>query len=180
MGAGQLHPGAGTGKVRDRPAVETLGGIALAHEGADAGLNTQRPVGGRHPRAFGQPVECGPDECCMTGPGRRLGQLGHDKGPKPSMIASEDLPSGVARGVVATEAVIEHRARVGRKADHLPQTVCGCLLHGCLDQSRRLRLLTPPGRKCYLGIRNRWILGRLSDQAIFFDQQRRGRQFAGE
>ena len=38
---------------------------------------------------------------------------GTRKGPAAHRIALESLPSGVARGVVATEAVVEHRARVG-------------------------------------------------------------------
>ena len=53
-------------------------------QGADAGFDPQRPLGGRHTRALGQPLECGRDERDVTGPGRRLGQLGHDKGPDPT------------------------------------------------------------------------------------------------
>jgi len=48
-----------------------------------AGFDPQRPLGGPHPRAFGQPLACGPDERYIPSPRGRLGQLGHDKGPKP-------------------------------------------------------------------------------------------------
>ena len=164
----------------DRLAVEALGDVALAEQGADAGFDPQRPLGGRHPRALGQPLERGPDERHVTGPGRRLGQLGHDQGPVAHLVALERSPRGVARGVVATEAVVEHRARVGREVDQPAQTACGRLPQGGLDQLGRLCLLAAPGREHHLGIRNRRVPGRLRDQAILFDQLRRRGQLAGE
>ncbi len=87
-------------------------------------------------------------------------------------------PGGVARGVVAAEAVVEHRTRVGGEVD--AQTACGRLPHGGLDQLRRLRLPAAPGRQHHLGIRNRRVPGRLGDQAIFFEQPGRCRQLAGD
>jgi hypothetical protein len=178
MTAGELSSDAGTAEASDGLAVETLGGVALAEQGADAGFDPQRPLGGCHTRALGQPLERGLEERGITGPGRRLGQLGHDERPVPHLIALERLPSGVARGVVATEAVVEHRAHVGRKDD--PQTACGRLAQGGLDQLGRLCLPAAPGREHHLGIRNRRVPGRLGDQAIFFDHQRRRRQLAGD
>ena len=124
MGAGELHADAGPAEVRDRLAVVPLGGVALAEQGADAGFDPQRPLGGCRPRAFGQPLECGSDQCLVAGPGRRLGQLGHDIRPVPELVTLEGSPRGVARRVVATEAVVEHRARVVGEADHPAQTAC--------------------------------------------------------
>ena len=66
-------------------------------------------------RALGQPLQRGPDQLHVTGPGRRLGQLGHEEGPVPQRIALECPPGGVAGGVVAAEAVAEHRAGVVRQ-----------------------------------------------------------------
>ena len=143
MGAGELHADAGTAEAFDRLAVETVGDVALAEQGADAGLDPQRPLGGRHARAFGQPLECGPDERDVTGPGRRLGQLGHDKGPEPHLVALERSPSGVARGVVATEAVVEHR---GRSSSRGAQSCPDRLRSPPARWPRSAQTRTPPGR----------------------------------
>jgi hypothetical protein len=50
-------------------------GLILGKQRAGASLDPQRPLGGRHPGAFGQPHQRGPDQRHLTGPGRRLGQL---------------------------------------------------------------------------------------------------------
>ncbi len=162
----------------DRFAVETLGDLALAEQSADAGLDPQRPVGGCDPRAFGQPLECGPDKPGVSGPGRRLGQLGHDEGAEPDLIALERSPSGVTRGVVATETVVEHRAREAREGNEPADAACGRLPQGGLDQLGRRCLLAAPGRKQQRGIGNWRIPGRLCDQLIFVDQCGRRCQLA--
>src|SRR6267378_6841453 len=72
VGAGELHADAGTPEARDRLAVEALGDVTLVEQGADAGFDSQRPLGGGYPRAFGQPLECSPDERHVAGPGRRF------------------------------------------------------------------------------------------------------------
>jgi hypothetical protein len=53
MDAGQVGADAGLAQVRDRVAVEPVGGAALAEQGADEGLDPQDPFGGRFPGAFG-------------------------------------------------------------------------------------------------------------------------------
>jgi hypothetical protein len=166
--------------VRPRRAVEALGDLAVAEEGPYPGFDSQRPVGRRDARAFGHPLQCGLDKCRVTGARRRLGQLGHDKRPVPQLIALERFPSRVAGGGVTTEAVVQHRARVGREVDRPAQTACGRFPQGGLDQFRCLRLLAPPGRERRPGIPKRWIPRRLSDHAIFVDHQRCRGQFAGD
>ncbi len=75
--------------MRDRLAVEAVGGVAVAQQGADAGFDPQRPRGWRHTRALAQPLECGPEQRNVTGPARSLGHLGHDQGPVPHLITLE-------------------------------------------------------------------------------------------
>src|SRR5882672_6306279 len=117
MTTGEVSAGAGALEVRNRLAVAAFGGVALADEGPYPGLDPQHPVGRRDARALGQPFECGPDKCGVTGPSRRLGQLGHDKRPEPQPIEIEYPPRRVAGRVVAAAAVVEHRARVEREVD---------------------------------------------------------------
>ena len=112
MRAGQFDANPGPAQVGDRVAIQPVGSLAVAQQGADAGLDAQHPVSGRHRRAlgaFGEPVERGLDQCLVAGPGGRLGQLGHDKGPNPRLVALEGSPAGVAGGVVAAQAVGQHR-----------------------------------------------------------------------
>src|SRR4029453_5151999 len=122
MGTGELHENGSAAQACDRLAVVALGGVALTQQGADAGFDPQRPLSRYQPRPFGQPLERGPDQLDVTGPGRRLGQLGHDIGPVPELVTLEGSPRGVACRVVATEAVVEHRARAVSEADHPPET----------------------------------------------------------
>ena len=67
VAAGELHAHAGAAETLDRLAVAAVGGIALAEQGADAGFDPERPLGGRHTRTFGQPLEGGLDERYVTG-----------------------------------------------------------------------------------------------------------------
>ena len=108
MAAGELHADAGTAEAIDRLVVQAFRRLALAQQGTDPGLDPERPLAGRHPGAFREPFECGLDHRHVTGSGRRLGELGHDQGSGPHLVALEYLPGGVARGIVATEAVVEH------------------------------------------------------------------------
>ena len=117
VGAGVLDADLGSAETRDRFAIVRFGGVALAQQRADSGFDSQCPLGRGHARTFGQPLERGPDERQVTGPGRRLGQLGHEKGPAPERIGLERPPRGVACRVVATEAVVEHSLRVRRRDD---------------------------------------------------------------
>src|SRR5215472_5295083 len=87
--AGQFGTDAGAAEAVDRLTVEPLGGLALAEQGGQAGLDPQRPVGGGHPGALGQPRQRGPEQCYVTGPGCRLGQLRHDNGPVPKHVVLE-------------------------------------------------------------------------------------------
>ncbi len=170
MGTGELQADAGAAESVDRLAIETIGGFALAEQGADTGFDPQRPVAGCHPRPLGQPFECGPEGRDVAGPGRRFGQSARERF-VPHWVALECSPGGVARGVVTTEAVVEHGARVGRGDD--PQTARGCLLQGGLDQRRRQRLLAAPGHEHHLVVGNLRVPGRLCDEALFFNHQRR-------
>ena len=83
--AGKMRKAAAAAKSRDGPAepvdgltVAALGRLAFAQQGTDARLDAQRPLRRLRPRAFRQPLERGLDRRDLTGPGRRLGQLGHD------------------------------------------------------------------------------------------------------
>jgi hypothetical protein len=96
------------------------------------------------------------------------------------LAALECLPRGVACGVMPAETVVQHRARVGGEAGQPAQAACSCLLHGSLDQLRRLWFPAPPGREHHLGIRHKRVPGCLGDQVIFFDHQRCRGQFAGQ
>ena len=178
--AGQLGADAGPAQPLDRLAVAPLGRLALAEQGADPGLDPQHPLGRGHAGAFGQPLQSGREELHVAGPGRRLGQLGHDMGPVPHRFAFECPPRGVVCGGVLPEAVVQHRARVVRPADQGGRGACGRLPRDGLDQLRRLLLPAPPGREHHRGIRNGRVPGRLRDQVIFFDQPRRRGQLAGE
>ena len=93
-------------------------------------------------------------------------------------MALEGSRGRVARGVVATQAVVEHRARVGSDGDEPAKAACGRLPQRRLDQLRGLRLLAAPGRKDHLGVRDRRVPGRLRDQAILLDRQRRRGELA--
>ena len=78
------------------------------------------------------------------------------------------------------QAVVQHRARVGREAGQPARAACGRLLRAGLDQLRRLPFPAPPGREHHRGIRNRRVPGRLRYQVIFFDQPRCRGQLAGQ
>ncbi len=180
VGAGELGADAGTAQPDDRLAVQALGVAARAQQGADPGFDPQRPFGGCHPGPLGQPLQRGVDQRGVTGPRRRLGQLGHDVRPVSHVVLLECPPGGVACGVVPPEAVVQHRARVGREVGQPSHPACGSLPHGGLDQLSRQRLLAAPSRQHHAGICNRRDPGHLTDQVIFFDQQRRRGQLAGE
>jgi hypothetical protein len=49
-----------------------------------------------------------------------------------------------------------------------------------LDQLRRLRLVAAPSGENHRGVHERWVSGRLSDQAGFVDHQGGRSQLAGE
>ena len=86
------------------------------------------------------------------------------------------MPRGIERRVVATQAVVKHRARV--RVARPP--ACGGLLGGGRDQLRRQCLLAAPGREQHPGIPQGRVPSRLGDQAILVEQQRRRGQLAGE
>ncbi len=180
MRAGQFGADAGAAEAVDGLTVEPLGGLALAEQGPQAGLDPQRPLGGGHPGAFGQPCQRGPDQCFVTGPGCRLGQLGHDKGPVPQLVALECPPGGVARGVVPPEAVVQHRAGVVREVDQHAHTACGCCRHGGLDHVGCLWLLAPPGGEHHRGDRDRGVPGGVCDQLVLVEQLGRRGHLAGQ
>ena len=96
-----------------------------------------------HPGTFGQPLQRGPDQRHVTGPGRRLGQLGHHKGPVPSWSRSNARRAASRAASCRPRPLYSTDARVVRKVDQSAQTACGRLLHGGLDQLRRLVLLGP-------------------------------------
>jgi hypothetical protein len=81
MAAGELNADTAAAKARDRLAVQTLGGMTLAQQRTDTGFHPQRPLGGRHTGAFGDPVERPTQAPQVAGPGRALRQLGNDKRP---------------------------------------------------------------------------------------------------
>jgi hypothetical protein len=108
VGAGELGVDTGTAEERDRVAVVPVSVVAIAEQSADPGLNSQRPVGGPGPGAFGKPFQRGLDQCRVTGAGGRLGQLGHDERPIAQGVAFERPPGGIACGLVAVQAVAEN------------------------------------------------------------------------
>ena len=177
MTAGELGAHPGPAEALDRLTVVGLG-LAVAEQGPDPGLDPQRPFGGHHAGAFGQPLQGRRDERDVTGPGRRLGQLGYDQGPVPQLVAVERLPRRVAGGIVSPQAVVEYRARVGREADQPAQTASGRLLRAGLDQLRRLSLPAAPGGEHHRVVCDGRVPGRLGDKAVFFDHQRRRGQVA--
>src|SRR5258707_7128448 len=170
VSAGQLRAVPGPAEVADRLAVQAVSSLAVAEQGADAGFQSQRPLGGPHPRVVGQPLQRGPDQRYVAGPGGRLGQLGHDKGTVPELVMLECLPGGVQGGVVAAEAVAEHRAGVAREIDQPAQATCGRLPRSGLDQLSRLSLVASQGREHHLAKGERRVPGDLRDQPVFLDQ----------
>ena len=147
MRAGELDADAGTAEERDRLAIEIVGKVALAEQSADARFDSLGPRARCHARTFGEPRECGLEQRHVTGPGRRLGQLGHDKRPEPDLITLERSHCCVARGVVAAKAVVQNRARVVGDGDEPAETACARLLHRGLDQLQGPKLLASPGRE---------------------------------
>ncbi len=170
VSAGQFRAVPGPAEVADRLAVQAVSGLAVAEQRAYAGFHPQRPLGGPHPRVFGQPLQRGRDQRYVTGPGCRLGQLGHDKGTVPELVMLKCLPGGVQGGVVAAEAVAEHRAGVAREIDQPAQATCGRLPRSGLDQLSRLSLVASQGREDHLGKGERRVPGDLRDQPVFLDQ----------
>ena len=77
----------------DRPSLDDCRRLARlpAEQGPNPGLDPQHPLGAGHPGTFGQPVQRGLDQRRVTGPGRRLGQLRHDKRPEPRKVAFEGV-----------------------------------------------------------------------------------------
>jgi hypothetical protein len=114
----QLPAVPGTAQVADRLAAKTVSGLSIAEQRANAGFHTQRPVGGRNPRALGQPLQCGPDQPYVTRPGRRLGRLGHDKA---------TYPAGHARMPAVRRRGRRRSAQARCRAENLePEQRVGC------------------------------------------------------
>ena len=177
---GQLGAEPGPAQPLDRLPVEPVGGLAVAEQGADAGLDPQHPLGAGHPGTFGQPVQRGLDQRHLTGPGRRLGQLSHDQVAERQLAALKGLPGGGPRGVVPAQAVVQHRRRPGRLAGQDGPAASGRYLSGGLDQLGGLLLAALPGREHHRAIPSLRVAGRLRDQEIFFDQLLRRACLPGE
>ena len=131
---GQLGADPGPAQPLDRLPVEAVGGRAVAEQSADAGLDAQHPRGRGHPGALGQPVQRRLNLRHLTGPGGRLGQFGHDQVAEYHIVALEDLPGGIPRGLVPAQPVVQYGARVRRRAGQDARTAWGRLLDGGLDQ----------------------------------------------
>src|ERR1700691_5707624 len=178
--AGQLSADPGPAQPLDRLPVGAVGGLTVAEQSPDPGLNAQYPLGRGHPGAFRQPVQRRPDARDVTGAGRRLGQLNHDPGAEPQLVALEYLPGGVPRGFVPAQAAVQHRARARREPGRPACTVFGRHPGGVLDQLGGFLLPPPQSRQHRRGERDRRVAGGLSDQAIFLEQPLRRAQLAGE
>src|SRR3954452_15237887 len=76
---GELEPDTGTGEMRDRLAVQTLGALALAEQRTHARFDYERPPGADHAGALGQPFQGRLEQCSVTHPRCRLGKLGHEE-----------------------------------------------------------------------------------------------------
>ena len=92
--AGELDAEAGAAEALERLAVGRLGGFAIAASSARtrASMPSAQSVGVRS-APLGEPVERGRQACRVAGPRRRLGQLRHDDGPEPQVIALEYPPA---------------------------------------------------------------------------------------
>jgi hypothetical protein len=130
--------------------------------------------------ALGQPVQRRLNLRHLTGPGGRLGQFGYDQVAEYHIVALEDLPGGIPRGLVPAQPVVQYGARVRRRAGQDARTAWGRLLDGGLDQFGGLLFPALPGGEHHRGISDRRVAGHLRDQVIFFDQPLRHAQLAGE
>jgi hypothetical protein len=110
VGTGQLGANASVPQPLDRLLVAALRRRAFTEQRTDPGLDTQRPLRRDRLGAFGQPLQRGLGQGDLTGPGRRLGQLGYDQRPEPQMAALEGGPGGVPCGGMLSEAVVRTRA----------------------------------------------------------------------
>src|SRR6266850_7560760 len=142
MRASELDAEPGSAEALERFTVERLSGRAVARQRANAGFDAARPLCRCHTSAFGHPLKRGVQQRRIASPRSRFGQLRHDQGPEPEIIALECLPGGVTCRLVSTEAVAEHGPEVCQAADEpthpasAPVTSCG------LEQLCRLRFLT--------------------------------------
>ena len=104
----------------------------------------------------------------MARPRRRLGELGHDERAVAQVLAVLEAGlRGLARRVVAAEAVVKQRLRVGRHIDHPAEPARGRRPHHGLDQLGGDRLLSTPRRELHLLITDRRVAHRLRDRALF-------------
>ena len=152
----------------------------LTQQCANLGFNAQSPVSRGDPGPFDQPFQCGADQSPVTGPLRCLGQLRHDQRPEAGKVAVERAPCGIARGIVAPQAVMEHRACVVAGVDQSAETAYGRFLHHGFDQLNGRGLLPSPGREHHGGISVGPRPGRLRDQPVLVGQLCGGAKLAPE
>jgi hypothetical protein len=162
--------------MRDRLGVQTLGDLALAQQRTHTRFDSTRPPGADCAGALREPLQRELEQRSVPGPGCRLGQLGHQIGSVSDRIGLHRFPGCIARGVVSSEAVVEHGSRVvvGRPSP------CRRFRGGGFDQVRRLRLVATPGSENHRGVHERSVSRRLSDRAGFLDRQGGCSQLAGE
>src|SRR4051794_29392076 len=86
----------------------------------------------------------------------------------------------IARRLVATDAVVEDRLRVGRNIDHPAEPVPGRRLRGALDQLRRPGLLAAPRREQHLlvPIPDSRLTRRLREYARLLEDHRDARKLS--
>ena len=99
-------------------------------------------------------------------------------GPYPTESLSNPCQAASPCGVMATEAVVQHRPRDHR--GNRSQTARGQLGHSALDHLRCQWIVSTPGREHHRHMGNRRILRGLRDQPAFFDEKRRSVQLAGD